>query len=110
VLRRLVRRVLTHLWETQSSGSLHDLDDRVLEQSLELTGIRGDIHQLREILDTEERRFRGLLTRGRRVVERELHQGPLTEERLRYLHDTHGLPPEIVRNLVHTPQTSDSRY
>jgi hypothetical protein len=32
-------------------------------------------------------------------VERELRRGPLGEPELRYLHDTHGLPPDLVLSL-----------
>jgi alanyl-tRNA synthetase len=47
------------------------------------------------VLLGEERRFRDLLDRGRRVLSRR-GGGPLTEEELRYLHETHGLPREFV--------------
>ncbi len=48
----------------------------------------------------EERRVRELVDRGRRLVERELASGPLTDDRLRWLHETHGLPPGLVLRLV----------
>lgn len=48
----------------------------------------------------EERRFASLLTRGRKV-QTQLRPGrPLTEADLRYLHQTHGLPPELVAELL----------
>lgn len=100
VLRRLLRRVLTELWEREPSGSLRELDGEVLQQTLELSGIDGDVRKVREVLDSEERRFDDLLTRGRPLVERELRGGPLTEAQLSYLHETHGLPRELVLGLV----------
>ena len=48
------------------------------------------------VLLDEERRFRDLLSRGRRVLSRRRGSGPLTEEEYRYLHETHGLPREFV--------------
>ncbi len=47
------------------------------------------------VLLDEERRFRDLLSRGRKVLSRR-GSGPLSEEELRYLHETHGLPREFV--------------
>ena len=38
--------------------------------------------------------------RGRPVVARPRSRGPLTEEDYRYLHDTHGLPRELVNGLL----------
>ncbi|NEE05156.1 hypothetical protein G3M58_01755, partial [Streptomyces sp. SID7499] len=53
---------------------------------------------LRTLLD-EEHRFRHLLERGRGVLAKPRFQGPLTEEDFHYLHDTHGLPRELVKTL-----------
>lgn len=42
-----------------------------------------------------------LLERGRQVLARPRFRGPLTQEDLHYLHDTHGLPCELVTSLLH---------
>jgi len=52
------------------------------------------------VLRAEERRFAGLLTRGRRVLAQFGPGRPPTEADLRYLHETHGLPPELVAELL----------
>jgi alanyl-tRNA synthetase len=49
---------------------------------------------------TEERGFRGLLSRGRSLLQRLYPDGQLTEDDYRYLHETHGLPREIVTSLA----------
>jgi alanyl-tRNA synthetase len=51
------------------------------------------------VLLEEERRFGRLLQRGRLVLARPRFQGPLGEEDFHYLHDTHGLPRDLVMNL-----------
>ena len=99
VLRRLLRRVLTELWDTNPDGSLSQLDRDVVSGTLEHVG-GGDVDQVVDVFLEEERRFRELVDRGRRLVERELASGPLTEARLRRLHETHGLPPELALRLV----------
>jgi alanyl-tRNA synthetase len=53
-----------------------------------------------EVFRTEERRFAGLLTRGRKVLAQFSPGRPLSKADLRYLHQTHGLPPELVTDLL----------
>ena len=55
---------------------------------------------VREVLRGEERRFASLLTRGRKVLAQLSPGRPLTDADLRYLHQTHGLPPELVTELL----------
>ena len=55
---------------------------------------------VRDVLRGEERRFAGLLTRGRKVLTQLGPGRPLTEANLRYLYQTHGLPPELVTELL----------
>ncbi|MYS54858.1 hypothetical protein GTW46_33195, partial [Streptomyces sp. SID6013] len=59
----------------------------------------GDPGLVRRLLVEEERRFRRLLERGRNVLARPRFRGPLGEEDFHYLHDTHGLPRELVTSL-----------
>ncbi|MBT2900543.1 alanine--tRNA ligase-related protein [Streptomyces sp. McG3] len=99
VLRRLVRRVLTRLWRDDPSRGVGDLPEELVEHTLDR--FRQDLRPgdvLRMLLE-EERRFRGLLERGRGVLARPRFQGPLAEEDFHYLHDTHGLPRELVMSL-----------
>ena len=101
VLRRLLRRVLTVLWRTDSTRTLGDLPP--LAARAHAGAVRA-AHRAagrsREVLRDEERRFAGLLTRGRKVLARFGSGRPLTEADLRYLHETHGLPPELVTELL----------
>ena len=96
VLRRLVRRALTSLWRDDPARSLSDLPPELTGQTLSHFGQLTTPGQVMRVLLGEERRFRDLLSRGRRVLSRRRSSGPLTEEELRYLHQTHGLPPEFV--------------
>jgi alanyl-tRNA synthetase len=110
VLRRLIRRALTTLWRDDAARTLSDLPPGLLEQTLGHFGQDADEHagvaaghhvagQVRQVLRDEERRFAELLVRGRKVMSRRAG-GPLSEEELRYLHDTHGLPRELVIALM----------
>ncbi|MET8689239.1 alanine--tRNA ligase-related protein [Streptomyces sp. NPDC004732] len=102
VLRRLVRRLLTVLWRDDpepGSRGLGDLPDDLIRHTLD--HFRQDIDpvDVRVILLDEEQRFRRLLERGRRILAQPRFRGPLDEEHLHYLHDTHGLPRDLVLSL-----------
>jgi len=100
VLRRLLRRALTVLWRPDSTRTLDDLPASLVEQTLTLFGQHEDGDRVREVLRGEERRFASLLTRGRKVLAQLGPGRSLTEADLRYLHQTHGLPPELVTDLL----------
>ena len=97
VLRRLLRRALTVLWRAGSTRTLGDLPVPLIEQTLAQFGQDAGHRQVSDVLRGEERRFAGLLARGRKVMA-QLGR-PLTEADLEYLHQTHGLPPELVTEL-----------
>ncbi|MFJ4850317.1 alanine--tRNA ligase-related protein [Streptomyces sp. NPDC088733] len=99
VLRRLIRRVLTVLRRDDPSRSLGDLPDEPVRHTLEHFRQDMDGDTVRRVLLEEERRFGRLLERGRQVLARPRFRGPLGEEDFRYLHDTHGLPRDLVLGL-----------
>lgn len=100
VLRRLLRRALTLLWRPDSTRTLDDLPTSLVEKTLTQFGQNGGSGPVREVLRGEERRFASLLTRGRKVLAQLGTGRTLTEADLRYLHQTHGLPPELVTELL----------
>lgn len=99
VLRRLVRRVLTVLWREDPSRQLGDLPEELTLHTLDHFRQDVDPGDVRHVLTEEERRFRRLLERGRQVLSRPRFQGPLDDEDFHYLHDTHGLPRDLVLSL-----------
>jgi alanyl-tRNA synthetase len=54
---------------------------------------------VRRILIDEEIRFSNLLDRGRKVLSHERFHKSLDETDYQYLHETHGLPRELVDSL-----------
>ncbi|MFE0680101.1 alanine--tRNA ligase-related protein [Streptomyces sp. NPDC058961] len=99
VLRRLVRRVLTSLWRADPSRTIGDLPEELFGHTLDHFGQQGPSGRIRDVLLDEERRFTQLLERGRRVLSRPRFCGPLGEDDFDYLHDTHGLPRDLVLGL-----------
>jgi alanyl-tRNA synthetase len=100
VLRRLLRRVLTLLWRDDSTRTLGDLPTSLFEHTLAQFGQPADSGPVRDVVLSEEQRFAGLLSRGRKVLSQFGSGRPLTEDDLRYLHQTHGLPPDLVTELL----------
>ncbi len=109
VLRRLLRRVLTMLWRTDRSRTLGELPAGLLEHTLAQFGQDGDPELIRGILGDEERRFAELMTRGHKVLARFGRGWQPTSQDLSYLHQTHGLPPDLVTELLGEPGETRSR-
>ncbi|WP_327715042.1 alanine--tRNA ligase-related protein [Streptomyces sp. NBC_00490] len=99
VLRRLVRRVLTTLWQHDPTRTLSDLPPELVEHTLDHFRLPGGSSPVLEVLLDEEHRFGRLLQQGRRVLSRPQYQGQLSDEDYHYLHDTHGLPRDLVVGL-----------
>ncbi|MHB9758078.1 alanine--tRNA ligase-related protein [Streptomyces sp. BYX5S] len=99
VLRRLLRRVFTVLRREDPTRRLGDLPDELVRHTLDHFRQDVDPSTVRRVLLDEEQRFDRLLERGRQVLSRPRFRGPLGEEDLRYLHDTHGLPRDLVLSL-----------
>jgi alanyl-tRNA synthetase len=100
VLRRLLRRALTTVWRDDSTRTLGGLPVPLIEHTLAQFGQDTSIGLITDVLRSEEQRFGKLLTRGRKVLAQLDPGQPLTEADLAYLHETHGLPPELVTELV----------
>jgi alanyl-tRNA synthetase len=102
VLRRLIRRALTILWREDRTRSLLDLPKSLTDRTNQTFGLVPGSDRVREVFGDEERRFNGMLTRGRKVLAQYEPGRELSEQELTYLHETHGLPPELVRELLDT--------
>jgi alanyl-tRNA synthetase len=99
VLRRLIRRVLTILWRDDESRTLSDLPMELFEHTLNHFHQGEVVTLVRRILIDEEIRFSNLLDRGRKVLSHERFQNSLDQTDYDYLHETHGLPRELVDSL-----------
>jgi len=119
VLRRLVRRSLTALWSGRdwpaegsggdlsargsggdSSLTLQDLPPDLVTDTCERFGVAVEPSTVQDVLLSEERKFGELLRRGRSLLSRLYPSGRLTEDDYEFLRDTHGLPRDLVTELV----------
>ena len=99
VLRRLIRRLLTILWQDDESRSLSDLPVELFEHTQNHFHQGETVTLIRRILIDEEIRFGDLLDRGRKVLSHERFHKSLDDTDYEYLHETHGLPRELVDSL-----------
>jgi alanyl-tRNA synthetase len=100
VLRRLLRLTLTELWRGDASRTLADLPEVLVQDTLTRFGQSVPTGLVQDVLLAEERKFSGLLSRGRSLLQRLYPKGQLTDEDYTYLHATHGLPRELVAELA----------
>ncbi|NUP42156.1 MAG: hypothetical protein HOY76_35290, partial [Streptomyces sp.] len=100
VLRRLLRRLLTTLRRDDPSRTLTDLPLELVDHTLNHFHQPCGSDTVRTLLLDEEHRFTQLLERGRRIVSGPQFKVPLSEEDYHYLHDTHGLPRDLVTGLL----------
>ncbi|MFF4798981.1 alanine--tRNA ligase-related protein [Streptomyces sp. NPDC001351] len=100
VLRRLVRRLLTTLRRDEPSRTLTDLPLELVDHTLNHFHQPCGTDTVRTLLLDEEHRFTKLLERGQRILSRPQFKVPLSEEDYHYLHDTHGLPRDLVAGLL----------
>jgi alanyl-tRNA synthetase len=102
VLRRLLRRALTALWrgEDGSTLSLADLPADLVQHTADRFGQVVESSLVTDVLAGEERKFRELVSRGRALLPRLYSSGQLTETDYEFLRDTHGLPRELITDLL----------
>lgn len=103
VLRRTLR-LMRDLALDESLVSLMDIELDHLESDFPALYEKKD--HILEVVDLEEERYRETLEQGERLVGRmtsslkEEGQTEFPEEKLIELYDSHGLPPEIVKEIV----------
>lgn len=100
VLRRILRRTMRTV-RSSGDGSVTQLPIELIENTVEWFGPpRSDRSRIQSVLSDEEQRYRSTLERGRQEVNRLLRRGGLSEDRLDWLWETHGLPREVVHEVV----------
>jgi len=95
------------MWFSDSVGydtsrTLGDLPSDLVLDTGQRFGQHLDPEVVQGLLLDEERRFGELIRRGQTLLPRLYPSGQLTEQDYFYLHDTHGLPRELVEELMAT--------
>ncbi|MCK5112585.1 MAG: alanine--tRNA ligase, partial [Thermoplasmatales archaeon] len=100
--RLIIRRSLRFLEKLKLSVSLKELVDLQLDLlGKEFPSLKQRKDQVDEILDMETKRFFETLSKGKGLVKRILKEKEtIDNNELITLYDTHGMPPDVVRNIA----------
>jgi len=100
--RLIIRRALRFIEKIGLNASLRDLVEMQLELLKEdFPSLIKRKKQIGEILDIETRKYSDTLSKGRNLVKRILKEKKtIDENELISLYDTHGMPPDIVKNIA----------
>ncbi|MCK4332417.1 MAG: alanine--tRNA ligase, partial [Thermoplasmatales archaeon] len=100
--RLIIRRSLRFLEKLKLNVSLKELVDLQLGLlGKEFPSLKQRKDQIDEILDMETKRFFETLSKGKGLVKRILKEKEtIDNNELITLYDTHGMPPDVVRNIA----------
>ncbi len=100
--RLIIRRSLRFLEKLKLNVSLKELVDLQLDLlEKEFPSLKQRKDQVDEILDMETKRFFETLSKGKGLVKRILKEKEtIDNNELITLYDTHGMPPDVVRNIA----------
>ena len=100
--RLIIRRSLRFLEKLKLNVSLKELADLQLDLlEKEFPSLKQRKDQVDEILDMETKRFFETLSKGKGLVKRILKEKEtIDNNELIILYDTHGMPPDVVKNIA----------
>jgi alanyl-tRNA synthetase len=100
--RLIIRRSLRFLEKIELNASLRKLVEMQVDLlEKEFSSLRKRKKQIGEILDIETKKYSETLSKGESLVKRILmEKKTLGKNELITLYDTHGMPPDIVKNIA----------
>ncbi len=115
--RLIIRRALRFMEKLELKTPLKKLVSMQLEYlEKDFPSLKTRKKQVEEILDIETKRYYDTLSKGKNLVKRIIKEKKTIDtNELTKLYDTHGMPPDIVKNIAETegvkvdiPETFDS--
>jgi len=100
--RLIIRRSLRFIEKIKLNNSLKDIVFMQLDLlEKDFPSLKKNKRQIGEILDIETKRYFDTLSKGKNLVKRIINEKKTIDEKeLIVLYDTHGMPPEIVKNIA----------
>lgn len=100
--RLIIRRSIRFIEKLELNGSLQELVEMQLDiLKQEFPSLIKRKKQINEILEIETQRYKETIKKGKGLVKRILKENEnIDENELIKLYDTHGMPPEIVKNIA----------
>ncbi|MEA1907558.1 MAG: alanine--tRNA ligase [Euryarchaeota archaeon] len=107
--RLVIRRMLRLMDATELDISISELVEMQINQISDPAYAHRS-QTIREILDLEETKYRQVISKGRRLIERSVkkmkHAGAIPTSQLIEWYDTHGIPPEIAKEVADAEKTA----
>ena len=101
--RLVIRRMLRLMDATELDISISELVEMQINQISDPAYAHRS-QTIREILDLEETKYRQVISKGRRLIERSVKKmkpaGTIPTSQLIEWYDTHGIPPEIAKEVA----------
>lgn len=100
--RLIIRRSLRFIDKLKLDCSLKELVSMQLDNlEKDFPSLKKRKKQIEEILDIETKRYYDTLSKGKNLIKRMLKEkGKIDQNELITLYDTHGMPPDIVKNIA----------
>jgi len=99
--RLIIRRALRFMKKIECEDDLYSIVEKHLKYlAKDFPELKREAGRIKEILEIETEKFFNALEKGRAMVKRYASKGELTEEKLIELYDSHGIHPEIVKEIV----------
>jgi alanine--tRNA ligase len=100
--RLIIRRALRFIQKIKLNCCLKDIVFMQLDLlQKDFPSLKKNKKQIGEILDIETKRYFDTLSKGKNLVKRIIDEKKTIDEKeLIKLYDTHGMPPEIVKNIA----------
>ena len=107
--RLVIRRMLRLMDATELDISISELVEMQINQISDPAYAHRS-QTIREILDLEETKYKQVISKGRRLIERSVkkmeHAGAIPTSQLIEWYDTHGIPPEIAKEVADAEKTA----
>ncbi|RZN39832.1 MAG: alanine--tRNA ligase [Methanosarcinales archaeon] len=107
--RLVIRRMLRLMDATKLDISISELVEMQINQISDPAYAHRS-QTIREILDLEETKYKQVISKGRRLIERSVkkieHAGVIPTSQLIEWYDTHGIPPEIAKEVADAEKTA----
>ena len=100
--RLIIRRALRFMEKIGYDNTLFSIVNAHIEHlSSDFPELKGEKKRLEEILEIETEKFHNVMEKGRAMIKREISRGgKISVNKLIELYDSHGIHPEVVKEIV----------
>ncbi len=99
--RLIIRRALRFIKKIEYDEGLYSVIEEHLKYlAKDFPEFKKEAKRIKEIIEIETEKFLNALEKGKAMVKKYASKGKITEEKLIELYDSHGIHPEIVKEII----------